>query len=59
VLNSPVVDIAIGLIFVYLVFSVAASRINEYVASRLQWRAQGLERGLLVMLDGRAGVKVV
>ncbi len=53
-LNSPVVDIAIGLIFVYLVFSVAASRINEYVASRLQWRAQGLERGLLVMLDGQA-----
>jgi hypothetical protein len=52
-LSSPVVDIAIGLMFVYLMFSLAASRINEFVASRLQWRAEGLERGLLVMFGGR------
>jgi hypothetical protein len=51
-LSSPVVDIAIGLTFVYLMFSLGASRINEFVASRLQWRAEGLERGLLAMFNG-------
>src|SRR6059058_40236 len=56
-LSSAVIDIALGLIFVYLVFSLAASRINEFVASRLQWRAEGLERGLLALLDGPSAPK--
>jgi hypothetical protein len=49
---SAAADVAIGLAFAYLVFSLAASRVNEIVASKLQWRAQGLERGLRAMLGG-------
>ena len=49
---SAALNVAIGLVLVYLVFSVAASRINEFVASRLQWRADGLERALYTMLGG-------
>jgi hypothetical protein len=47
---SAMLNVALGLILAYLVFSVAVSRINEFVASRLQWRATGLERALRTML---------
>ena len=49
---SGALNVAIGLTLVYLAFSVAASRINEFVASQLQWRADGLERALYTMLGG-------
>jgi hypothetical protein len=48
--GGAALNVALGLIFVYLVFSVAASRINEFVATRQQWRANGLERALNSML---------
>jgi hypothetical protein len=51
---SAGLNVALGLIFLYLVFSVAVSRINEFVTSRLQWRAKGLERALFTMLGGSA-----
>jgi hypothetical protein len=47
---SAALNVALGLTLAYLVFSVAVSRINEFVASRLQWRATGLERALNTML---------
>jgi hypothetical protein len=50
VVSSDVIDVALGLSFVYLVFSLLASRINEYVASKLQWRAQGLSQGLAALV---------
>src|SRR4051812_49711781 len=49
---SGALNVAIGLTLVYLAFSVAASRINEFVASHLQWRADGLGRALYTMLGG-------
>jgi hypothetical protein len=39
-------EVAIGLSFLYLVFSLVVSRINEAVASLLKWRAEGLEQAL-------------
>ncbi len=49
---SAALNVTLGLTLLYLVFSVAASRINEWVASRLQWRARGLERALFNLLGG-------
>lgn len=43
---STVLSVAVGLIFVYFVFSMACSKINEKVASRLEWRADTLETWL-------------
>jgi hypothetical protein len=51
---SSMVSVALGLVLAYLVFSVAASQINEFVAGKLQWRAQGLERGLYALFGGPA-----
>jgi hypothetical protein len=47
------VEVALGLGFVYLVFSLVISRVNEAVASVLQWRAKALEAGLHQLLTGR------
>lgn len=49
---SAALNTAVGLMLVYLVFSVAASRINELVSGRLEWRAQALERALHTLLGG-------
>ena len=44
-------DIAIGLAFVYLLFSVLCSAVQEAIAGVLDWRAATLEKGLRNLLD--------
>jgi hypothetical protein len=43
-------EVAIGLSFLYLVFSLVISRVNESVASLFEWRSKGLKLGLHRML---------
>jgi hypothetical protein len=52
-LDLTAVEVALGLGFVYLVFSLVISRVNEAVAGVLQWRAKALEAGLHQLLTGR------
>jgi hypothetical protein len=54
---STVLDVALGLIFVYLIFSVAVSRLSEFVSSKLQLRYTGLTRGIRGLLEGGADRK--
>jgi hypothetical protein len=50
--GSNVLEIAIGLIFVYSLLSLLCSTINEQVIVRfLDWRATTLENGIATMLD--------
>jgi hypothetical protein len=49
---SAVLDVALGLVLVYLLFSVAASKLNETLVSRLGLRADGVEKGLRRILHG-------
>lgn len=46
------VDVAIGLVFAHLLFSLLCSRVNESIASLLQWRAQGLALGIRRLVIG-------
>jgi hypothetical protein len=50
--SSAVFEVALGLMLVYLLFSVAVSRINELVVSKLELRADGLEAGLRRLFEG-------
>ncbi|MEA5536481.1 hypothetical protein [Crocosphaera sp. XPORK-15E] len=46
-LNLPLIlDIAIGLIFIYLVLSLFASEIQEIITTLLQWRAKHLKNSI-------------
>lgn len=51
--NNIVLDVAIGLVFIYLLYSLLASAISELVATLFAYRSRMLERGLEQMLDGR------
>lgn len=53
--NSQVLEIAIGLIFVYLIASMLASTVREIIESALKTRAVQLERGLRLLLDDPSG----
>jgi hypothetical protein len=49
--GSSIIDIAIGLVFVFLLLSLLASTINEIILSFLNMRAKELLRGLKTLLD--------
>jgi hypothetical protein len=52
-MNLPVVvEIAIGLIFIYLIFSLLASEIQELLTTLLQWRAVHLKESIEGLLAG-------
>ena len=48
---SSALDVAIGLAFLFFLFSLVISRINEYVATAMNLRHKGLENALRAMLD--------
>lgn len=60
-----VVDIALGVIFIYLILSLLASEIQELLATILQWRAIHLRKSIEILLTGgkdtaeAAGVKEI
>ncbi|MCT7984711.1 hypothetical protein NG796_15540 [Laspinema sp. A4] len=52
-MNIPfILDLAIGLIFVYLILSLLASEIQELITTLLQWRAEHLKKSIEVMMGG-------
>lgn len=50
--GSSTLDVAIGLIFVYLMLGLTVTAINEGIATVWRLRAKSLERGILRMLQG-------
>jgi phosphoribosylformylglycinamidine (FGAM) synthase PurS component len=52
-MNLPLVlDIATSLIFIYLIFSLLASEIQELLSTILQWRAIHLRKSIEILLTG-------
>lgn len=52
-MNLPIVlDIALGLVFIFFVLSLLASEIQEIVGTLLQWRAEHLKQSIEVLLAG-------
>lgn len=52
-MNLPiVVDIAIGLVVIYLILSLIASEIQELISTCLQWRAKHLKQSIELLLAG-------
>ena len=53
--GSNILDVAVGLILIYLLMSLIASAIREAVEAIVQSRAVELERGIRTLLDDPAG----
>lgn len=50
-LNNPALDVAIGLVFIYAIYSLLATTITELFASWIGLRGRNLKRGIKRMLD--------
>jgi len=50
-LNSSILDIVIGLVFIYLLYSLLATILQEIIASQFAFRAKMLERAVFRMLE--------
>lgn len=54
-MNLPfILDVALGLIFIYLILSLLASEIQELLTTVLQWRAEHLKQSIEILLAGDA-----
>lgn len=51
--NSTVLDVAIGLIFVYLLLAIICTAANEWLAALTKQRAKFLKKSLLQLLDNQ------
>ncbi|WP_016951848.1 hypothetical protein [Anabaena sp. PCC 7108] len=47
-----ILDVALGLIFIYLILSLLASEIQELISTVLQWRAVHLKKSIEIFLSG-------
>ncbi|MEA5554189.1 hypothetical protein VB713_24955 [Anabaena cylindrica UHCC 0172] len=47
-----ILDVALGLIFIYLILSLLASEIQELISTLLQWRATHLKKSIEILLAG-------
>ncbi len=50
--GSTVLEVAIGIVFIYLLLSLLCSAINEYIESHLNYRATNLKKGIELLLTG-------
>jgi hypothetical protein len=52
-MNLPaILDIVLGLIFIYLILSLLASEIQELITTLFQWRAEHLKKSIEIMMAG-------
>src|SRR6266480_262554 len=57
--GSEVLDVAVGLVFIYLVMSLICSAACELIESFLKRRSRYLQRGLQELFDDREGTGLV
>ena len=53
-LGSELLDVAIGMVFVYLLLSLICSAANELIETRLKNRSKDLEQGIIGLLNGHS-----
>src|SRR6185436_19881181 len=54
IFNSTVLDVAIGLVFVYLLLAILCTAANEWLAALTKTRAKFLEKGVKELLNNQA-----
>lgn len=50
---SPILDVAVGLIFVFLLVALIASQVGDKISSWLRWRSKELENGIRNFIVGK------
>jgi hypothetical protein len=52
--NNAVLDVFIGLMFIFLMYSLLATAINEFIATLFAYRHRMLEKAIEQMIDGKS-----
>ena len=55
VFGSTMLEVAIGLVFVYLLLSLMCSAAGEYIEAKLNNRAKYLRQGIILLLNESRG----
>jgi hypothetical protein len=58
-MNMPVLDVAIGVVFVYLLLSLICTTVNETIATYSKTRAKFLDKGISRLLGGDVDFKKI
>lgn len=53
--NSEALEVAIGMVFLFLLMALICTAIKEWIEGIFKWRAMDLERGLRTLLDDEKG----
>lgn len=53
--GSAILDVAIGMVFIYLLLSLIVTSLSELVAAVLKWRSKNLEKGIRHLLSDHEG----
>ncbi len=53
--NSETLEVAIGMVFLFLMMSIICTAIREWLEGLLRWRAKNLEKGVRTLLDDHGG----
>ncbi|MCK9687566.1 hypothetical protein [Scleromatobacter humisilvae] len=53
--NSETLEVAIGMVFLFLLMSLVCTAIKEWIEGLLKWRAMDLERAMRTLLDDDTG----
>lgn len=57
--GSTILDVVLGLVFVYFLLSLIASQANEMIARMMKWRSKDLEEGIRnMLLDDKLAARV-
>jgi len=54
-LNSETLEVAVGMVFLFLLMSLICTAIKEWIEALLKWRAMDLERAMRTLLDDPQG----
>lgn len=57
-LDNPAIDVVIGLIFIYVLYSLLVTTVTELISTIFKLRANTLKRGIKRMLDDDGGIAV-
>ena len=57
--GSAIFEVAIGLVFIYLLMSLICSAVNEMIEAKLKNRATDLEKGIRELLAEKDGTGIV
>jgi hypothetical protein len=53
--GSAILDVAIGMVFVYLLLALIVTSLSELISAVLKWRAKNLEKGIRHLLSDQEG----